>query len=105
MEHTTKTEHRWTLDKDEQFSWVKGSFAHEGHSFTVTEIGLDLRGDDSTVLLHGPWENGYAPDNGRGGWDYLYASVPTDAARIRDLPLEVREALAGAGLVIPPVEL
>jgi hypothetical protein len=112
MKETQRTEYRWTLEEDERFSWVKGSFAHEGHAFTVEEMSLEHRGDgESVVYLRGPWENGYDPEprtgadgqelKHRGGWEFLYAYVSSDAGRIRELPLEVRDVLATAGLRIP----
>lgn len=112
MQEQQSSEYRWKLEPDEQFSWIKGSYAHEGHAFTVDEVSLQHRADaESVVYLHGPWENGYEPEatttedgrevKTRGGWEFLYAYVPSDAARIRELPLEVREVLADRGLRIP----
>lgn len=111
MQEATRTEYRWTLEESERFSWVKGSFAHEGHAFTVEEFSLEFRDNSSVVYMRGPWENGYEPEpqtgadgqevKNRGGWEFLYAHVAEDAGRIRELPLEVRDELANKGLRIP----
>lgn len=112
MQEKTRTEYRWTLEDGEPFEWVKTSGAHEGHEFTVTEVQLEHRSSGpSVVYLHGPWLHGYVPEpitredgtvvQNTGGWDYLYADQRMDAGRIRELPLEVRDVLATAGLRIP----
>ena len=112
MQETQRTEYTWTLEEGETFPWVKSRGAHEGHEFTVTEVRLEHRGDHvSSVYFHGPWLHGYEPEpvvlpdgsvrKNTGGWEFLYNDDAHDAGRIRELPLEVRDALATAGLRIP----
>lgn len=112
MKEATRTEYTWTLEEHETFEWVKSTGAHEGHAFTVTKVQLEHRDSStSTVYLHGPWLHGFQPDDvvredgsvrkNNGGWEFLYPDHVTGAEAIRQLPLEVRESLAVAGLRIP----
>lgn len=113
MQETSRTEYTWTLEEGETFPWVKSRGAHEGHEFTVTKIQLEHRSAGSSVIcLHGPWLHGYTPeprvdlpeartDHLANGWEFLYNDDATDAGKIRELPLEVRDALGTAGLRIP----
>lgn len=112
MKQASRTEYTFELEEGETFPWVKSRGAHEGHEFTVTKVQLEHRGDHvSSVYLHGPWLHGYMPEPREGadgktyhaaaGWEFLYNDDPADAGRIRELPLEVRDALGEAGLRIP----
>jgi hypothetical protein len=107
MHETAELKSTWHLEESERFTWSK-SGAHDGHEFTVESVSLELfhgvadRGP--CVSLRGPWLHGYTPDRGSTdglGWQFLYAEHAPDADRIRELPLEVRGALASRGLRIP----
>lgn len=107
MQETAEIKITWQLEEAERFTWSK-SGAHEGHEFTVESFSLELytgdTGRGSCVQLSGPWLHGYTPEQGPTsgkGWQFLYAGYPPEADRIRELPLEVREALASRGLHIP----
>lgn len=96
----------WQLEESERFTWTK-SGAHEGHEFTVESFSLELyTGTDRgpCIQISGPWLHGYNPERGSStgkGWQFLYADYAPDADRIRELPLEVRQALTDRGLHIP----
>lgn len=107
MHETAELKSTWELEESERFTWSK-SGAHDGHEFTVESISLELYHGQSDrspcVSLRGPWLHGFTPERGSSdgkGWQFLYADAPEDAGRIRELPLEVREVLAGRGLHIP----
>lgn len=108
MRATAKHEYTWYLEPPARFTWTK-SGAHGGHEFTVELVALELfegmPDRAPCIRLMGPWLNGFRPPERLGdtvnGWQFLYADALSDADRIRELPLEIREALAERGLTIP----
>jgi hypothetical protein len=106
MHETAELKSTWELEESERFTWSK-SGAHDGHEFTVESFSLEVSTRDDRgpcVSLRGPWLHGYTPERGSTdgkGWQFLYTEYAPDADRVRELPLEVREALASRGLHIP----
>lgn len=109
MQHTTRTQHTWTLEENERFEWLKSTGAHKGHSFIVETVRLEFRdeGPADVQLSAREWldlNTDELPDNAAAklnAWHYLSVEIPEDAGLIMRLPLEVRIALADAGLRLP----
>lgn len=98
MQHSTRLEHRWTLDEPERFDWDMRR-AYKDHRFTVERVEADFRdGEIGYVYFVGPWVDAPADGKYAAGWATFYVDLPEDADALRQAPAAVVDALRSVGV-------